>query len=204
MSDGRDINNGNHQSHAATKTGGAPERRLSSEVTRDDSDEKATDDSRSAKRNLLGKIFWTPPWCRYDPNSPPTFSLFQNVLFGFAGAFTVANLYYSIAILNVLADDFNVSYIEVSRVPTLMQSGYAVGLLLICPLGDLFPRRPYTLILIFFTATMWYELPSTVAEIWAILTCLGLASASPKALASFWASVSSLLSRQSRLRLCYH
>ncbi|KAK5088599.1 hypothetical protein LTR05_002819 [Lithohypha guttulata] len=112
----------------------------------------------SKTRILLGKIFWTPPWCRYDPNSPPQFSLFQNVLFAFAGAFTVANLYYNHPILNILARDFNVSYIEVSRVPTLAQSGYAVGLLLICPLGDLFPRRPYTLILVFFTATLWIVL----------------------------------------------
>ncbi|KAK5941003.1 hypothetical protein PMZ80_006280 [Knufia obscura] len=158
MSDERDVNSGNHRGHTANKPSPAPERRQSSEVTRDAIDEKTTDNSRSARRNLLGQIFWTPPWCRYDPNSPPKFSLFQNVLFGFAGAFTVANLYYSIAILNVLAEDFGVSYIEVSRIPTLMQSGYAVGLLFICPLGDLFPRRPYTLILIFFTATLWIGL----------------------------------------------
>lgn len=125
----------------------------------DDDDHDHTDTSkvivRSKKRNLLGKIFWTPPWCRYDPSKPPQFSLFQNVLFAFAGAFTVANLYYSHPILNVLARDFKVTDIEVSRIPTLAQSGYAVGLLLICPLGDLFPRRPYTLILVFFTATLW-------------------------------------------------
>lgn len=128
----------------------------------DDDDHDHTDTSkvivRSKKRNLLGKIFWTPPWCRYDPSKPPQFSLFQNVLFAFAGAFTVANLYYSHPILNVLARDFKVTDIEVSRIPTLAQSGYAVGLLLICPLGDLFPRRPYTLILVFFTATLWIVL----------------------------------------------
>lgn len=46
----------------------------------------------------------------------------MNVLFGFAGAFTVANLYYSHPILNILADDFHVSNLEVSHIPTLMQS----------------------------------------------------------------------------------
>lgn len=129
------------------------------------SSESADDDEDNANgekvvahgktRSLLGTIFWTPPWCRYDPSQPPQFSLFQNVLFAFAGAFTVANLYYNHPILNILADEFKVTDIEVSRIPTLMQSGYAVGLLLICPLGDLFPRRPYTLILVFFTATLW-------------------------------------------------
>lgn len=128
----------------------------SSESAEDDADPNAEKlITKGRTRSLLGKIFWTPPWCRYDPSKPPQFSLFQNVLFAFAGAFTVANLYYNHPILNILAAEFDVTYIEVSRIPTLMQSGYAVGLLLICPLGDLFPRRPYTLILVFFTATLW-------------------------------------------------
>lgn len=109
-------------------------------------------------RVLLGKIFWTPLWCRYDPAHPPQFSILQNILFAFAGCFTVANLYYSVPVLNVIARDFDVPNLEVSRVPTLAQSGYAVGLLFICPLGDLFPRRPYTLILVFITATLWIGL----------------------------------------------
>lgn len=73
-----------------------------------------------------------------------------------AKAFTVANLYYSHPILNILAEDFDVSYEAISRVPTLAQAGYAIGLLFLCPLGDTFKRRPFTLILVFFTATMWY------------------------------------------------
>ena len=58
-------------------------------------------------------------------------------------------------ILNILAEDFDVPFITVSRIPTLMQAGYATGLLFVCPLGDLFPRRPFTLVLVFFTATLW-------------------------------------------------
>lgn len=157
MSDESDVETGKHRDDAATKENA----RQPSDLTRDTNDDQGKDNVQGGTRRLLGKIFWTPPWCRYDPKSPPTFSIAQNVLFAFAGAFTVANLYYNIAILNVLADDFNVSYYRVSQIPTLMQAGYAVGLLLICPLGDLFPRRPYTLILIFFTATLWYVPPST-------------------------------------------
>lgn len=54
----------------------------------------------------------------------------------------------------VLADDFHVSFETASRVPTLMQAGYAGGLLLICPLGDVIRRRPLTLALVFVTANI--------------------------------------------------
>ena len=79
-----------------------------------------------------------------------------NLLFGFAATFTVANLYYNHPILNVLADDFGVTYEAVSVVPTLMQAGYAAGLLFLCPLGDLFKRRAFVLWLVWFTGTVWY------------------------------------------------
>lgn len=78
-----------------------------------------------------------------------------NVLFAFSVAFTVANLYYNHPILNVIAQDFGVPYERVSQIPTVMQAGYAAGLLFLCPLGDIFKRRPFVLILVFFTATMW-------------------------------------------------
>ena len=78
-----------------------------------------------------------------------------NLLFGFAGTFTVANLYYSHPILNILADDFHVTNERASLVPTLAQAGYAGGLLFLCPLGDLFPRRPFVLWLVWFTGTAW-------------------------------------------------
>jgi hypothetical protein len=101
-------------------------------------------------------LSYTPARCRWDPESPPKFSQALNCLFAFAGAFTVANLYYSHPILNILARDFDVSYEQVSQVPTLAQAGYAVGLALLCPLGDVFKRRPFTLLLVLFTATVWY------------------------------------------------
>ena len=52
-------------------------------------DDRVKSVPKSSTRTLLGKIFWTPRSCRYDPKSPPQFSLVQNVLFAFAGAFTV-------------------------------------------------------------------------------------------------------------------
>ncbi|RDW88914.1 hypothetical protein BP6252_00946 [Coleophoma cylindrospora] len=109
-------------------------------------------------RRCWEAVSWTPQRCRWDPESPPTFSMALNLLFAFACTFTVANLYYNHPILNILAKDFNVTYEQVSTVPTVMQAGYAAGLLFLCPLGDIFKRRPFVLILVFFTATLWLGL----------------------------------------------
>ncbi|KAK8859241.1 MFS general substrate transporter [Apiospora arundinis] len=102
--------------------------------------------------------YWKPQRCRYDPKNPPQFTLATNILLGFAGTFTVANLYYPQPILNLIADEFNVSYERSSLVATLSQAGYAVGLLFVCPLGDKVPRRPFVLLLVCITATVWLGL----------------------------------------------
>ena len=106
-------------------------------------------------RKVYSVLTYTPPNCRWDPKQPPQFSMAMNVLFAFAAGFTVANLYYNHPILNILARDFGVRYDEVAQIPTVMQAGYATGLLFLCPLGDLVPRRPFVCGLVFFTATMW-------------------------------------------------
>ena len=103
---------------------------------------------------ILDTITYTPKRCRWDPVEPPRFNIWLNLLFGAAGAFTVANLYYSHPILGILAEDFKVDYVEVAEIPTLAQAGYAIGLLFLCPLGDLLKRRPFVLYLVFFTATL--------------------------------------------------
>ncbi|KAF9697335.1 hypothetical protein EKO04_005026 [Ascochyta lentis] len=125
--------------------------------TQDDlGSEKGKEISRWDKMYIT--LTYCPPRCRWDPNKPPQFSMSMNVLFAFAAGFTVANLYYSHPILNILARDFGVRYEQVAQIPTVMQAGYAAGLLFLCPLGDLLPRRPFVCGLVFFTATMWLGL----------------------------------------------
>ena len=119
-------------------------------------------ESHSEPPSTWGKIYaivtYTPKRCRYDPANPPGFSMSLNLLFGFAATFTVANLYYNHPILNKLAESFEISNEKVSTVPTLMQAGYAAGLLFLCPLGDIFRRRAFVLMLVWFTATVWYDI----------------------------------------------
>lgn len=71
-----------------------------------------------------------------------------------ATTFTVANLYYVQPILFKIAETFDVGFERASSIATLLQAGYACGLLLLCPLGDIFRRRHYILALVAFTATL--------------------------------------------------
>jgi len=59
---------------------------------------------------------------------------------------SVASLYYSQPMLGILASDIGVSALDIGFVPTLTQLGYAVGILLLAPLGDRHDRRTIILI----------------------------------------------------------
>ncbi|KAK5635383.1 hypothetical protein RRF57_011095 [Xylaria bambusicola] len=72
-----------------------------------------------------------------------------------AGAFSVANLYYTNPILNILADEFAVSNERAALIPSVTQAGYAGGLLFVVPLGDILRRRYLVLGLVFSTAFSW-------------------------------------------------
>ncbi|HSD40018.1 MAG TPA: MFS transporter [Rhodocyclaceae bacterium] len=53
----------------------------------------------------------------------------------------VASLYYNQPILSTLAAEFHATPAQIGRVPTLTQVGYAIGILLLAPIGDRFDRR---------------------------------------------------------------
>jgi predicted MFS family arabinose efflux permease len=65
---------------------------------------------------------------------------------------TVANLYYSQPLLDLIADAFGVSQGAATVVVTLTQIGYALGLLFLLPLGDLVENRKLTTRLLLGTA----------------------------------------------------
>lgn len=58
----------------------------------------------------------------------------------------VASLYYCQPLLALLGNDFHLNSATVGTLPTLTQAGYALGLLLLIPLGDKFDRRRVILI----------------------------------------------------------
>lgn len=63
------------------------------------------------------------------------------LIMAIASGATVANLYYNQPLLALLAEEFHVAAPSVGWIPTLTQVGYATGMLLFVPLGDLVERR---------------------------------------------------------------
>ncbi|KAF7187865.1 putative transporter YgaY [Pseudocercospora fuligena] len=168
---GGEVKQLHHDQDTNEKDPSFPARTTSATTSDEDLERtKSQSSSKSSRLSSIWKkiyrfIFWpflyVPPSMHYDPSNPPKFSIWLNILFAFAGAFTVANLYYNHPILNILAHDFGVEYVQVSQIPTLAQAGYAAGLLFLCPLGDMLRRRPFVLSLVFFTATMCIGLAAT-------------------------------------------
>ncbi len=59
-----------------------------------------------------------------------------------AGAgLSVASIYYCQPMLSMMGPGLNATLTETGMVPTLTQIGYALGILLLIPLGDSFDRR---------------------------------------------------------------
>ncbi|KAH7027963.1 major facilitator superfamily domain-containing protein [Microdochium trichocladiopsis] len=108
-----------------------------------------------ATTSIFKRMLWCPPWTRWDPDAKHELDWSKIILFALTAACSVANLYYSYPILNVLAHDFGVTDERASLVPTITQAGYACGLLFVIPIGDLVPRRPFILVLMTITAVLW-------------------------------------------------
>ncbi|KAJ7659868.1 major facilitator superfamily domain-containing protein [Mycena rosella] len=125
-----------------------------------------------------------PRRLRYDAEKPFHFGLLLNVLFGFASTFIVANLYYCQPLLIQFSESFGVDYNRVARIPTLLQAGYATGIVLISPLGDLVRRRQLIILLALISASLTIGLAITpslvVFEVLSFL--IGVVSVTPQIL----------------------
>lgn len=59
---------------------------------------------------------------------------------------SVANLYYNQPLLNMIRHDMGVSEFKTNLISMITQIGYALGLLFIIPLGDLYQRKKIIII----------------------------------------------------------
>ncbi|TFY51898.1 hypothetical protein EVJ58_g10320 [Rhodofomes roseus] len=129
-------------------------------------------------------VFPVPSWLRHREDKPLHFGLFLNAMFGIFACFTVSNLYYCQPILGNLASAFGVSDNKVSNIPTLVQAGYAGGLLLLTPLGDMVQRRQLILLLVLISAslTIGLALTSSLVAFEVITFLVGFTSVTPQIL----------------------
>ncbi|HMD47228.1 MAG TPA: MFS transporter [Acidimicrobiales bacterium] len=77
----------------------------------------------------------------------------------------VANLYYAQPLLHEIAAAFHVSPAAAAAIVTCTQVGYAAGLLLIVPLGDLHPRR-FLVVLLYGAAAVGLVVCAVAPSLW--------------------------------------
>lgn len=73
--------------------------------------------------------------------TPPPLSGRTVLMLASGAGFSVASIYYSQPMLAILSGDLQASVTASGLVPTLTQMGYALGILLLAPLGDRHDRR---------------------------------------------------------------
>ncbi|KAG8906717.1 hypothetical protein FRB99_006315 [Tulasnella sp. 403] len=130
------------------------------------------------------KIIPIPSRLRYHPDTPSNFTLFLNIIFGFASTAVAANLYYCQPLLVDFATSFRVSNEQISTIPSIVGAGYATGLLFITPLGDLVRRRPLLLLVLSCSTllTLGVALSHNLQTLQALSYLQGVASVTPQIL----------------------
>ena len=111
------------------------------------------------------------------PSTPPLPASLVLLLASGAGL-AVACLYYSQPLLGILGVQFGVGSGAVGLVPTLTQLGYALGILLLAPLGDRYDRRQVILVkaVLLCAALVVAALAPTMPVLWFASLAIGLAA----------------------------
>ncbi len=115
-----------------------------------------------------------------EPNGgiPRHLLLMMAVLAGF----TVANLYYNQALLELISQGIGITQAEANLITVITQVGYALGLLFIVPLADMVPVRRITMLAMSVAAASALSIAyaQNVWLIWAASLTLGLSSIMPQ------------------------
>ncbi|MGI9651483.1 MFS transporter [Chryseobacterium sp. RLHN22] len=105
----------------------------------------------------------------------------------------VANNYYNQPLLGLISKDLNVTESAAGKISVLTQIGYAIGLLLIVPLGDKFLRKRLILIdlLLVFGALLWMTFATELWMLYAASLLIGTTSVIPQLFVPIAAELSS-------------
>ncbi|WP_206107577.1 MFS transporter [Paludisphaera rhizosphaerae] len=104
---------------------------------------------------------------------------------------SVANLYYSQPLLERMGDHFSASASRMGIVSTATQVGYASGMLLLAPLGDLLERRRLIVVLLLATALALAAVAVSPSFAWLAVASLilGASTVTPQIIVPFAAAI---------------
>lgn len=104
------------------------------------------------------------------------------LLMALMAGLTVANLYYNQPLLEMIRSDLHTSASLANLIAVITQVGYALGLLLIVPTGDLFSRRKIIMVCMVIAAlmTVTIGLSSNIYIIWGASLMMGACSIVPQ------------------------
>lgn len=105
----------------------------------------------------------------------------------------VANNYYNQPLLALISSDLKVSESAASKISVLTQIGYAIGLLMIVPLGDKFLRKKLILVDLFlvFGSLLWMTFATELWMLYAASLLIGVTSVIPQLFIPIAAELSS-------------
>lgn len=103
-------------------------------------------------------------------------------LLAVAGGLLVANLYYNQPLLSEIANTFKVTSQEAGLISTFTQLGYALGIFLLVPLGDIKEKRKLILVLTFLVimALLGVAIAQNLIWIYIASFIVGLTTVSPQ------------------------
>src|ERR1700712_2979974 len=112
-------------------------------------------------------------------------------LLALAGGVSVANLYYSQPLLVDIANTFHIPASKAGFISTLTQLGYAAGVFLFVPLGDIMDKRKIILTLVILVALslLGVALAPNAALLYLFSFCVGLTTGIPQIIVPFAAQL---------------
>lgn len=114
------------------------------------------------------------------------------LIMSMASGITVANIYYLQPLLAHMASDFHISQTQAGMITTLVQVGYASGLLLILPLADILEKRRLICLMVLLSAVflfLFYLSPNAFLSAF-LAFGIGFTSMVPQLLIPFGAQMS--------------
>ncbi len=119
------------------------------------------------------------------------------VVFAVACGLIAANIYYAQPMLETIAREFHATSAAVGQIVTLTQLGFAAGLLLLVPLGDLLDRRRLIAVALLFTTVglIGMALAPTLGVLILAGTLVGLTSVVAQILVPFAATLANSANR---------